>query len=115
MSDDSGLTVPPGLSDALGHWEPPKLHCHPDVANWLMLVSAEAKPEFPGEIGSLTGILVFEEPEFDDGTWELRRDGEVVSSGHVDVPYLARKLKIEFRQPDLSAFRRHHLNHWMTP
>lgn len=92
-----------------------ELHCHPDVANWLMLTTREAKPEFPGQIGSLTGIPVVDEPEFADGAWELRRDGEIIKSGHVDVPYLARKLKIEIRPPDLSALRRHHyLGPWAT-
>ena len=92
------------IADLLGNWEPPKLtelHCHPDVSNWLMLTTPEAKPEFPwsGAIGSLTGIPVFEEPEFEDGAWELRQDGKVVSSGHVDVPYLARRIKLEFHEP----------------
>lgn len=107
------------IADLLDGWQPPKLtelHCHPDVANWLMLTTAEAKPQFPftGEIGALTGIPVFEEPEFADGAWELRRDGIVIDSGHVDVPYLARKIKMEFREPDLGAFRRHYLNGWIT-
>lgn len=96
------------IADLLRSWEPPKLkelHCHPDVANWLMLTSAEPGPQFPGQIGSLTGIPVFEEPEFEDGAWELREDGLVVTSGHVDVPYLARKIKIEFREYGLDAFR----------
>jgi hypothetical protein len=102
VSGDS-LTLK-GIADLLGNWQPPKLvelHCHPDVANWLRLTAPEAKQEFPftGSIGVLTGIPVFEEPEFDDGNWELREDGLAVSSGHVDVPYLARRIKLEFREP----------------
>lgn len=100
------------VADLLGQFPKPKpcaLHCHPDVANWLRLTTPEAKPEFPftGSIGALTGIPVFEEPEFDDGNWELREDGLVHSSGHIDVPYLYRRIKIEFREPPSFSMLRH--------
>lgn len=104
------------LAELLGNREPLKLrelHCHPGVANWLMLTSKPApEPDFllTGRIGALTGIPVFEEPEFEDGAWELREDGEVVKSGHVDVPYLARRIKVTFHHP-LSALDTWHHRH----
>lgn len=106
------------IADLLGDWQPPKpreLHCHPDVSNWLMLISREPEPgfQFTGSIGSLTGIPVFEEPDFEDGNWELREEGHVISNGHVDVPYLARKLKIEFKYTSL-AWKPDNLN-WRLP
>ena len=75
------------LADRIGYVPRRELHCHPDVARWLMLTLPEAEPEFPfaGSIGALTGVPVTEKPEFEPGTWELREDGEVTAAGHLEV------------------------------
>lgn len=58
-----------------------ELHCHPRVTEHLRATSTETEPAFPGTIGSLTGIPVIEHDDMQPGAWELREDGEVVSSG----------------------------------
>lgn len=76
------------LAGRIGYVPRRELHCHSSVARLLMLTLPEAEPEFPftGAIGSLTGIPVIEAPDFEPGTWEIREDGEVTASGHLEVP-----------------------------
>lgn len=67
-------------------WPEPKLrelHCHPRVTAHLLAVSSEAEPGPPGAVGSLTGIPVIEHGDMPPGAWELRENGEVVSSGRL--------------------------------
>lgn len=76
------------LAGRIGYVPRRELHCHPDVARWLMLTLPEAEPESPftGAIGALTGVPVTEQADFESGAWELREDGEVTSSGRMQVP-----------------------------
>lgn len=78
------------LAERFGRVLRRELRCHPDVAKWLMLTLPEAQPEFPftGAIGSLTGVPVIEQPDFEPGAWEILEDGEVTASGRIDVPSL---------------------------
>jgi hypothetical protein len=87
-TDALGLADLTELAGRIGYVPRRELVCHPDVARLLMLTLPDAEPEFPftGSIGALTGIPVIGNPDFEPGTWELREDGEVTASGHVEVP-----------------------------
>lgn len=64
------------------------MHCCPDVLGYLRLIS-EPLPRDPydfyssGVIGDLSGIPIIIEPDFEWGKWELREDGETVTSGNL--------------------------------
>jgi hypothetical protein len=65
-----------------------ELRCHPDVARWLLLTLPEAEPGFPftGAIGSLTGVPVVENADYQPGEWKLYEDGEAKACGRIRVP-----------------------------
>lgn len=98
-ADTPGDIGPEEWAQMLADAPKPKLralHCHPRVAEHLHAISVEAKPEFPGAIGSLTGVPVIEHDDMQPGAWELREDGQVVSSGRLrTIEERARELAAE--------------------
>lgn len=104
MTDDGPLDFAAlaELADRIGHVPRRELHCHPDVARWLMLTLPEAEPKFPfaGAIGSLTGVPVTEDPDFEPGAWELREDSEVTAVGRIQVPpWVTAPVKLDVTLP----------------
>jgi hypothetical protein len=78
-----------------------------------MLTLPEAEPEFPfaGAVGSLTGIPVIKQADFEPGVWELFEDGEVKACGRIRVPPWVTepiKLDVEF-SPAADRLWRHSL------
>lgn len=74
------------LADRIGRVPRRELHCHRDVRLWLTLTVPELEPQFPFTGSALTGVPVIEREDFEPGTWEIREDGEVTASGHIEVP-----------------------------
>lgn len=108
----TGLTYAE-LADLMAQFPTPvrrELRCHPDVARWLMLTLPDAaEPEFPftGAIGAITGIPVTERADFEPGEWELREDGKVKASGHIDVPpWVTRPVEFDIEPPSFSVISR---------
>lgn len=70
---------------------PPRrtLHCHPSVMAALVAASPPREPE-PldfmnlGQIGSLTGIDVYEDAEMMPGVWEIREGAAIGKSGKME-------------------------------
>ena len=108
-----------GIADLMAEYPAPvrrELRCHPHVARWLGFTLREARPEVPftGAIGSLSGIPVFEAEDFEPGAWELREDGDIKVSGHIEVPAWFIKL-LEPVPFDISippVFERRRMDYW---
>ena len=84
-----------------------ELRCGPGVIMWLRLTTPEAEPAPPwsGAISALTGVPVIESPELGRGDWEIRKDGEIDASGHIDVPeFVTRPIELPPRDfPDFTS------------